>query len=70
MAVSILFAVVLSVFYQTPYTGPVVFVTLLMVWGAYYAFVSREKMSGMCCMISGMTYGMISGFFIGAIVVQ
>jgi len=68
LAVSIIFVAVLFVFYQTPYTAPVVFVTLLMVWGAYYAFISRDKLSEMCCMMSGMTYGMIAGFFIGAIV--
>ncbi len=67
LAVSIFFVVILFIFYQTPYTAPLVFVTLLLIWGSYFAFVSREKMSEMCCMMSGMTYGMISGFFIGAI---
>lgn len=64
---SLLFAVLSFLFFSTPYTSMLVFTTLLLIWSAYYTYMSRAHLSEMCCMMSGMAFGMISGFFIGTI---
>lgn len=65
---AVVFIIAMFTALNSPYTAPLVFTTLLLLWGSYYAVVSRESMSEMCCMMSGMAFGMMAGFFVGAIV--
>ena len=65
---SIVFAVAMFTLFSTPYTAPLVFTVMLLLWAAYYAVVRKPRTSQMCCMMNGMIFGMVSGFFVGALV--
>ena len=67
-AASVIFAAAMFIFFSTPYTAPLVFTVMMLVWAAYYAVTRKQKMSEMCCMMNGMIFGMTSGFFVGALV--
>src|SRR3989344_3438437 len=58
LATSVVFIALAFVFYNTPYTPLMVFTILFIVWGGYFAYMSREEMTEM----GGMT-GVMVRFF-------
>ena len=67
IAIAALLGLIALVYSNSPFTAPFILALALITWSAYYAYSNSKKLSTMCCMMSGMTFGIVSGFFIGTL---
>ncbi len=62
-----IFSIAAIAFLSISFVPLIAAISLLLLWGSHYALKNKAHASEMCCMMSGMTFGMMAGFFIGAV---
>ncbi len=60
-------AIISLIYIKSPFTAPFLFSIVLLCWAAYYTLSKKTDLSEMCCMMSGMVFGITAGFFIGTL---